>query len=163
VVIRESDREAARRVASTAKSALEEAVVEVVNTFLKDLLEYLAYVAVSNWDEAQRVIVERGIDPDAEAVLGVLEELADRVDFDSALSSADPNTKRVVNNVLAVVFGLARRFAPREWIEKFTYENALRKAQERGIVDVVKYLEKYPKLSSRLIDWVRSKLLSAER
>jgi hypothetical protein len=162
-VLRESDREAARRVASTAKSALEEAVIEVVNSFLKDLLEYLAYVAVSNWDEAQRIIAERGLDPDAETVLGVLEELADRVDFDSSLSSADPNTRRVVNGVLAVVFGLAKRFAPREWVEKFTYENALRKARERGVEDVVKYLEKYPKLSSKLIEWIRSKLLSAEK
>ena len=162
-MLRESDREAARRVASTAKSALEEAVVEVVNSFLKDLLEYLAYVAVSNWDEAQRIIAERGLDPDVETVLGVLEELADRADFDSSLSSVDPNTRRVINSVLAVVFGLAKRFAPREWVEKFTYENALRKARERGVEDVVKYLEKYPKLSSKLIDWVRSKLLSAEK
>jgi hypothetical protein len=162
-VLRSSDIEAARRVASTAKSALEEVVVEVVNSFLKDLLEYLAYVAVSNWDEAQRIIAERGLDPDSETVLGVLEELADRVDFDSSLSSVDPNTRRVVNSVMAVVFGLARRFAHREWVEKFTYENALRKARERGLEDVVKYLEKYPKLSSRLIDWVRSKLLSAEK
>jgi hypothetical protein len=162
-VLRESDREAARRVASAARSVLEEAVVEAVNYFIRDLLEYLAYVAAYSWEDAQRLLAERGLDPDTDTVLSVLEELADRVDFDSALSSADPNTRRLVGGVLALAFGLAKRFAPREWIEKFTYENALRKARERGVDEVVKYLEKYPKLSRRLIDWIRSKLLSAER
>jgi hypothetical protein len=162
-VLRESDREAARRVASAARSILEEVVVEAVNYFIRDLLEYLAYVAACNWDEAQRLLAERGPDPDTEAILGVLEELADRVDFDSALSSADENTRRVVTGVLSLALGLARRFAPREWIERFTYSNVLAKARERGLDEVVKYLEKYPRLSSRLIDWLRSKLLSAER
>jgi hypothetical protein len=162
-VLKESDREAARRVASTARSVLEEAVVDAVNYFIRDLLEYLAYVATYSWDEAQRLLAERGLDPDTDAILSVLEELADRIDLDSALSSADPNTRRLVGGVLALVFGLAKRFAPREWIEKLTYENALRKARERGVDEVVKYLDKYPKLSSRIIDWIRSKLLSAER
>jgi len=162
-VLRESDREAARRVASTARSVLEEAVVEAVNYFIRDLLEYLAYVAVYSWDEAQRLLVERNLDPDTEAILGVLEELADRVDFDSALSNADENTRRAVRGVLSLALGLARRFAPREWIERLTYNNVLAKARERELNEVVKYLEKYPRLSSRLIDWLRSKLLSAER
>ena len=162
-MLRESDRKAARRVASTARSVLEEAVVEAVNYFIRDLLEYLAYVAVYSWDEAQRLLVERNLDPDTEAILGVLEELADRVDFDSALSNADENTRRAVRGVLSLALGLARRFAPREWIERLTYNNVLAKARERELNEVVKYLEKYPRLSSRLIDWLRSKLLSAER
>jgi hypothetical protein len=88
----------------------------------------------------------------------VLEEMHDRVDFDRALGQTDDPALRPVVSIVNVVTGLVRRFAPRDLVSRFTYENVLAQARKRGLRDVEEYLTKYPNLCRRLIDWLRSRV-----
>jgi hypothetical protein len=146
-------------VASTARRVIEEVVVETVDTFMKDMLEYIAYTVAMSWDEVQRRLVELGVDdPSTEQILAILEELADRIDIDESIKHADENTRRVVSGLLTIGLGLAKRFAPRDWIERFTYDNVVKQAEKRNMQDLLHYLKSYPKLCTKMIDWLRSKV-----
>jgi hypothetical protein len=148
-------------VASTARRILEEAVVGALDTFMKDLLEYIVYTVALNWDEVQKKLLESGANPEpsTEQILMALEELADKVDVDEAIKHADENTRRVVSGLLTIGLGLARRFAPREWVEKLTYDNVVRQAEKRNMHELLHYLKSYPKLCTKIIDWLRSKVM----
>jgi len=155
------DREAAGRVASTAKRVIEEVVVGVLDTFMKDMLEYIAYTVAVNWDEVQRRLIESGVNPEpsTEQILTVLEELADKIDVDESIKHADDNTKRIVSGLLTIGLGLAKRFAPRDWIERLTYDNVVKQAEKRNMQDLLYYLKNYPKLCTKIIDWLKSKVM----
>jgi len=135
--------------------------IEVVNTFLKDLIDIAAYTAISCWGEGLKMLASRGSEPDADAVLELLEEHADSIDVSRSIGSeCGASVKSVAIAMLEAVIGIAKRVAPRELVEKLTYENALAQAEKRGLAEVLSYLKKYPKLSRKVIDWVRAKLLS---
>jgi len=150
---------AAERVSSLSKKLIEEVAVDIVNMLLGDMMEYLAYSVALNWNEVQSMLVERKLDPTPDNILALVEELADKVDIESALKSADENTRKMVDNMLAVGIGVARRFAKREWIEKFTYENVVKQVEKRNLTELLDYLRKYPKLSSKLIDYLRNQMI----
>jgi len=151
--------EAASRVANISKRVVEEIVVEIINTFLKELLEYVTYTAALNWDEVKKRLVERRLRPDTPTLLSIMEELSDLVDFDESIKSADDTTRSIIEKIIGICIGLTRRFVPRDLIEKFTYENALAQAEKRGMSELLHYLKSYPNLCRRLIDWLRSKLV----
>ena len=152
-------KKAAERVSSLSKKLIEEVAVDIVNMLLGDMMEYLAYSVALNWNEVQSMLVERKLDPTPDNILALVEELADKVDIESALKSADENTRKMVDNMLAVGIGAARRFAKREWIEKFTYENVVKQVEKRNLTELLNYLRKYPKLSSKLIDYLRNQMI----
>jgi hypothetical protein len=154
---------AAERVSSLSKKLIEEVAVDIVNMLLGDMMEYLAYSVALNWNEVQSMLVERKLDPTPDNILALVEELADKVDVESALKSADESTRKMVDNMLAVGIGVARRFAKREWIEKFTYENVVKQVEKRNLTELLNYLRKYPKLSSKLIDYLRNQMISGSQ
>jgi hypothetical protein len=158
--LRKDHREAAERVASLSKKALEVIVVDIVNYFIKDLLEILAYASASRWDEVQMRLIQKGVNPDPESIISVLEEMHDKINFDEALAHADPNTKTIIGNLIGTVMALTKRFVPREYIEKFTYENVINQAEKRNLEEIKHYLTKYPNLTRKLIDWLRAKMLN---
>jgi hypothetical protein len=153
-----SVREAAGRVADATKRLLEDVVVDAVQMFLRDVLDSVVLAVALRWDEVLVRLAERGLQPTTENVLSVLEEMHDRVDFDRALGQADDPVLRPVVSTINVVAGLVRRFAPRDLVSKFTYENVLVQARRRGLRDVEEYLTKYPNLCRRLVDWLRSRV-----
>lgn len=154
---------AAERVSSLSKKLIEEVAVDIVNMLLGDMMEYLAYSVALNWSDVQSILVERRLDPTPENILAIVEELADRVDVESALKSADENTRKIIDNMLSVGIGIARRFAKREWIEKFTYENVVKQAEKRDLTKLLDYLKRYPKLSSKLIDYLRNQIIGGNQ
>jgi hypothetical protein len=158
-------REAASRVASLTRKLLEDVVLDVVNVFFSQVLDAVAYTAIMCWDEGLRILAERGLeDPDTETILKILEENADRFNmYESLGSSCGEDTKKTVNVILTVAFGVAKKFTPKELIEKFTYENVLKQAEKRGLQEVLHYLKNYPKLCTKIIDWIRDELLKGNQ
>lgn len=154
---------AAERVFSLSKKLIEEVALDMINMLLGDTMEYLAYSVALNWADIQSALIERRLDPTPENILAIVEEFADRVDIESALKSADENTRKIVDNMLSVGIGVARRFARKEWIEKFTYENVVKQAEKRNLVKLLEYLRRYPKLSSKLIDYLRNQIVSGSQ
>lgn len=162
----ESHRAAAKRVAEASKSALEDIAVWIVNSFIDKMLDVVAYTSAMMWSDVQQKLVEKGLtDPTTDDILAILEEMADRVDFDESLKYAEQAgaVGTAVETILQIGISAAKRFASKELIQKFTYEKVLEQAKKRGMEKVVDYLTRYPKLSRRLIDWLRSKMLSEKR
>jgi len=165
-VLPESHRAAAKRVAEASKSALEDIAVWIVNSFIDKMLDVVAYTSAMMWSDVQQKLVEKGLtDPTTDDILAILEEMADRVDFDESLKYAEQAgaVGTAVETILQIGISAAKRFASKELIQKFTYEKVLEQAKKRGMEKVVDYLTRYPKLSRRLIDWLRSKMLSEKR
>jgi hypothetical protein len=156
-------RNAAERVSSLSKKLIEEVALDMINMFMSDTIEYLAYSIALNCDEVQTALVERGLDPTPDNILAIVEEFADKVDVESALKSADENARKIIDNMLSIGIGVARRFAKKEWIEKFTYDNVLKQAEKRNITKLLEYLKRYPKLSSKIIDYIRNQIISGSQ
>jgi hypothetical protein len=158
-----SHREVAKRVAESSRSALEDIAVWLVNSFIDKLLDIVAYTSAMAWSDVQQKLIEKGLtDPTADDILAVLEDMADRVDFDEALKYAEHAgaVGAAIETILHIGISAAKRFASRDLIQRFTYEKVLEQARKRGMEKVVEYLTRYPKLSRKLIDWLRSKMLS---
>jgi len=152
-------RDIANRITSMSKNVLEDVVVDLVDNFMSNFIEYFAYTVASNWDEVQYKLLEKRLEPTTENILSVLEELSDKIDVGASLESADDNTKRVVGGMLSLGITLARRIR-RDWLEKLTYENVVKQAEKRNMTELLNYLRKYPKLTSKIIDWVRERVVS---
>ena len=150
----------ARRLASFSKRVVEDVVVDAINYFLSDLLDLLVYEVALGWDEVIRWFARTGAEPTRENLLAAVDELSDAVDIDRAIGSSGSPTSRVVLEVVDSVAGLARRLLPRETLERLTYENVLEQARRRGMAEVVEYMTRYPRISRKVVDWLRSRLLA---
>jgi hypothetical protein len=162
-VLREEHREAAKRVADTSKQVLEDIALWLTNSFLSKFLDVVAYTSASMWSEVQQKLADRGIeDPSTDDILSVLEEMSDLVDFDKSIEYAKQAglVGRVAEAMLGISVSIANRFASRELVQKFTYEKVLEQASKRNLDNVVSYLTRYPKLTRKLIDWLRVKIIS---
>jgi hypothetical protein len=165
-VLREEHREAAKRVADTSRQVLEDTVLWLTNSFLTKLLDVVAYTSASMWSEVQQKLAERGLeDPSTDDILSVLEEMSDLVDFDKSIEYAKQAgiVGRVAEAMLGIAVSIAKKFASRELINKFTYDKVLEQASKRNLDNVVSYLTRYPKLTRKLIDWLRGKILSEQK
>jgi len=156
-------REAASRVASSTKKMLEDVAVDTVQMFLKDILDSAALTVALRWDEVLRRLADRGQQPTTENVLSVLEEMHDKVDFNTVFMSKDDPVAEPVATMLSTVLNLAKRFASRDLLEKLTYDNVLAQARKRNLKDVEEYMVKYPNLCRKLVGWLRSMLLEDRR
>jgi hypothetical protein len=152
-------RDIANRVTSMSKNVLEDVVVDLANNFINNFIEYFAYTVASNWDEVQYRLLEKRLEPTADNILSVLEELSDKIDVGASIENADDNTKRIVGGMLSLGIALAKRIR-RDWLEKLTYENVVKQAEKRNMTELLNYLRKYPRLTSKIIDWVRERVVS---
>jgi hypothetical protein len=162
-VLREDHREAAKRVADNSKQALEEVALWLINSFIDNILDIVAYTSAEMWDEVGMRLSEKGLeDPSTDDILAVLEDMSDKVDFDKSIEYAKSAglAGRVAETMLSIGIRIAKRFANRELIQKFTYDKVLEQAKKRNIDKVVNYLVKYPRLTRKMIDWLRDKMLS---
>lgn len=150
-------REAAERVARASSKAIEKVILELVNDTLEHALRFVSYAAVVNPKIMDR-LAEATEDPSDEDILAVVEELADEVarDIDAVIYGYTPKPLQLI--VLGAI-ATARRLGKRSWFERLTYENILHEARMRGLENIERYLVRYPKLTTRIIDWLREKLL----
>ena len=165
-MLREEHREAAKRVADASRQVLEDIALWLTNSFISKLLDVVAYTSASMWGEVQQKLAEKGIDdPSTDDILSVLEEMSNLVDFDKSIEYAKQagTAGRVAEAMLGIAVNVAKKFASRELVNKFTYEKVLEQASKRNLDNVVSYLTRYPKLTRKLIDWLRDKILSEQK
>ena len=152
---RESWRKAGERVAELRKKAIEEAAIGVVEEVVEQLIKFLP-LSVLMWDRAIDRLAEKGIvDPTDDDILEVMEELADEINVYESFKSAPKSVK----SAICVAMKIAKRLGKREWFERLTYEEVLKRAKKRGMNELTEYLVKYPRLCEKLIDWVRECLM----
>ena len=148
-------REAAERVARSSKKVYEDVILSIIEDVLEYVLKYISYT-VALWPEILDRLIDKGlVDPTEEDILETIEELADLVNVENSFNSApEPVQTIVLGGILA-----ARRIGRRDWFEKMSYEKVLEQARKRNLRKIEHYLVKYPKLSAKIIDWLREKLL----
>jgi hypothetical protein len=137
-------------VSRVSAKALEELAMEA----LRQALELLPLLAAES-DALVDALAARGLtDPAPEDVLAVAEEMADRVDLDRALQRAPPPLRALVE----LCFSLASAGLGGEALEKLTPEGVRGYALESGNRELLSLLDRYPKLSARVIAWLRARL-----
>ena len=134
---------------------LEKAVLDVVGEIMNHVVKIVASTMILDPVVLDR-LVEKGItDPDDAAVLDIIEEVyGDSVDIESSFNNAPQHIQVAVLSVIA----LARRLGRREWFEKLTYENVLGAVRKRGLRDIEEFLVRYPRLSRKVIEWLRRRV-----
>jgi len=150
--------EAGKRVAESSKKILEKVVIDVVGEVLNQALKIAASTMILD-PMVLNKLAEKGItDPDDELVMDVIEEVyGDNVNIDESFNNAPQHLQITVNSIIV----LARRLGKKEWFEKLTYENVLEQARKRKLDDIVRFMTRYPKLSRKVIEWLRNRVLQA--
>jgi len=149
-VAEEEWRRAAERVSRARDSALEELALEA----LRQALELLPTLAAGS-DSLVEKLAEKGLaDPAPEDILAAAEELADRFDVEEALARAPPPLRALVELGLA----LASASLDGRALQKLTPEGVREYAARRGNPELLGYLERYPRLSAKVIGWLRVRL-----
>ena len=143
----------ARRVAGLVRGAAERALDEILERTLDTLLSMLPLAA--DTDAVAEVLARRGIlEPTDEDVLDAIDALADTIDIDMAYRKAPLGVRALIDGAFIAV----KRLAKPEWIQRLTYEEALRVAREKGKERLAYMLERWPNLSKKVIEWVRARL-----
>ena len=148
---------AAKRISDESKKALEMAILAVFPSLVKYLREAVAN-RLADDDKIVEYMVVHGVEdpsPDdfidaAEAVYGDVE-----IDFDELYKEIPKPFRVAVDGLIA----FAKKVLPAEKLEKLTYENVLEYAKKKSIEDVEKFMEKHPKLSRKIIEWLRKRVL----
>ena len=143
----------ARRVADLVRASASKALNSILERTLDTLLGMLPLAA--DTDAVAEELARRGIlNPTDEDILDVLDSMADTIDLDAAYRRAPMGVRALIDGAFIAV----KRLAKPEWVERLTYEEALRVARERGKQRLAAMLERWPNLSRKVIDWVRAKL-----
>ncbi|MEM3943853.1 MAG: hypothetical protein QXJ59_07185 [Thermofilaceae archaeon] len=147
----------AGRVLAGAREALVEELAGIALTLAGQLgnllLGWLASCNGGLCDEVLEELARRGCtDPALDDVLSILEERSERVDFGAALSAAPAAVQALVASGLII----ARRLGGGR--VELSRERLVEYARKRGVEEVAQLLEKYPRLSGRLVEWLRAAL-----
>jgi len=154
--VRPEWREAGARVSTLTHQALRKVIEDMLTTAFEICWQSLP-TALMMWDRAIEKLAEKGItDPTNEQILETLEELADEIDLNASLASAPRPVRLAVLSALS----LGKRFWKPEYAEKFTYEKLLEYARKHE-PQVYEYMRKYPRLSRKIIEWVRACLMKS--
>jgi hypothetical protein len=157
VPVREEWREAAARVKETRDRAL--GAADIALEVLRQAIQALPALAV-DCDALVEKLAERGVtDPTPDDVLSAAEELADRFDPELALRAAPPAIRAAIEFALA----LASMGATRDKLERLTYRGVRDYALEKRNLELLRYLDAYPRLSEKVILWARSRLEKRSR
>jgi len=137
---------------------LEKAILDVVGEVLNQAVKVVASTMILDPVVLDK-LAEKGItDPDDDVVLDVVEEVyGDSVDVEAAFNNAPQHIQVAVLSVIA----LARRLGKREWFGKLTYENVLEVVRRKGLRDIEEFLIRYPRLSRKVIEWLRTRVSSS--
>lgn len=158
------ERLAALRVSGAARQGVAEALVPVAVEALGQLAAYvLGWLAECSGELCEKVLeglARRGVtDPSLEDVLLVVEEdLGGRLPVAEIYAAAP----RAVKLLVAGAVIAARRLGRREWFERLTPEAAAEAARRCGAEEFARLVERFPRTSAALIEWLRGELL-AER
>jgi len=152
VPVRQEWREAAQRAKDTRDKAL--GLEDIALEALKQTLDVLPALALNNDKLVDKLAQKKKLDPSTDDILEAAEELADSFDPESTLSYAPAPLRAVIEGA----FVIASMSLTREKLEKLTYQKILEYAVKKDNKELVHYLEKYPRLSEKVILWVRSRL-----
>jgi len=157
-----------KRIKSKTNELLKQQVMNFVSSALQKLIELTPSVAMHNeWlleklsERARLGLLEDPDAPTVNDVLSVLEDHHEELDIAEAfktLSRAETTVQVAVSGILGVAAQLAAKIKP-EWIQQLSYETVLEKAKQYNL-SILPFLERYPNVARRLIEWIREELQS---
>ena len=150
--VREEWREAAQRTKEARDRAL--GLEDIALEALRQALSVLPALAVGSDRLVERLAEKGALDPTTDDILEAAEELADSFDPEAALAHAPAPLRALVE----AAFVIASMGLTRDKLERLTYQKVLEHAERRGNRELLHYLERYPRLSERVILWARSRL-----